>query len=164
MDTLLEDLFRAYYDARRNKRNTPSALLYEMVMKGLSGLNFPANLDYGLLQYLISKTIFNDPTKGCIVRGHRSDWKGLPVTKSLFTALPGKGLPIGNLTSQLFSNIYLNELDQFVKRELKIRYYGRNVNDFFLIHHDKAWLIYCIHLIREMLNSQLHLEFYPKKI
>ena len=42
-------------------------------------------------------------------------------------------LPIGDLTSQLFSNIYLNELDQYVKRELKVQHYGRYVDDFFLV-------------------------------
>jgi retron-type reverse transcriptase len=52
----------------------------------------------------------------------------------------GKGIPIGNLTSQLFANIYLNELDQFVKHELRARYYLRYMDDFVILHPDKAQL------------------------
>ncbi len=47
----------------------------------------------------------------------------MPPHKRLSAAPPGKGLPIGNLTSQFFANVYLNELDQFVKHQLKCRHY-----------------------------------------
>lgn len=50
------------------------------------------------------------------------------------------GMPIGNLTSQMFANIYLNELDQFVKHELKVHYYIRYVDDFIILHNDKKFL------------------------
>lgn len=121
-------------------------------------------LDIYLLEYLISKTIFNDPTNGCNVKGKRSDWIGLPLSKSLFYAPPGKGLPIGNLTSQIFSNIYLNELDHFVKRQLKIKYYGRYVDDFFLVHPDRDYLKQCIWWISEFIEQRLMLSLNPKKI
>lgn len=52
----------------------------------------------------------------------------------------GVGIPIGNLTSQLFANLYLNELDQYVKHELRERHYVRYMDDFVIIHHDKAHL------------------------
>jgi len=71
-----------------------------------------------LLLYLIKKIIFNDPTKNCHLRGSLQDWQGLPKNKSLFFAAPGKGLPIGNLTSQLFGNVYLNDFDHFEKKNL----------------------------------------------
>jgi retron-type reverse transcriptase len=158
------DCYILKMDIRGYFMSMDRALLFEMVMTGLVNSRFVENLDLDLLQYLIRKTIFNDPTDGCIIRGHRSDWEGLPPTKSLFTALAGKGLPIGNLTSQLFSNIYLNELDQFVKRELKIKYYGRYVDDFFLIHPDREYLKNCIIWIREMLSDKLRLELHPKKM
>jgi RNA-directed DNA polymerase len=58
----------------------------------------------------------------------------------LFAATRPRGLPIGNLTSQLWANVYLNELDQFVKRELKCRHYLRYVDDFLLFHDDKGQL------------------------
>lgn len=56
------------------------------------------------------------------------------------TDTPGVGIPIGNLTSQLFANVYLNELDQFVKHELREKHYVRYMDDFIVIHHDKAHL------------------------
>lgn len=54
------------------------------------------------------------------------------------------GLPIGNLTSQLFSNVYLNTLDQYVKRVLKSKHYGRYVDDLFIVSKDKEFLHDCI--------------------
>ena len=61
----------------------------------------------------------------------------LPAEKSLFKISKGNGLPIGNLTSQFFANVYLNELDQFVKHKLKARYYLRYVDDFIILSSDK---------------------------
>ena len=51
-----------------------------------------------------------------------------------------KGIPIGNLTSQLFANIYLNKLDEYVKYELKINYYLRYMDDFVIMHESKIYL------------------------
>lgn len=59
---------------------------------------------------LVEKVVFNDPEQNCHIKGRRSDWDGLPPSKSLFTSGKGKGLPIGNLTSQIFANFYLNFL------------------------------------------------------
>ncbi len=61
------------------------------------------------MYYLIEKVIYNEPTKNCIIKGKKSDWKGLPKLKSLFHSDKDKGLPIGNLTSQLFGNVYMND-------------------------------------------------------
>ena len=95
------------------------------------------------LHYLLSQIIFNDPTRGCRIKGSRSDWDGLPHSKSLFWSPPGCGLPIGNLTSQLFSNIYLDKLDHFVTDGLGFQYYGRYVDDFYLVDKDKkgSWML-----------------------
>jgi hypothetical protein len=89
---------------------------------------------------LIHKVIFHDPTKNSFFKGKPSDYDGLPPSKTLFYTLPNCGLPIGNLTSQLFSNIYLNEFDHYIKEELAIKYYGRYVDDFIIIHREKAYL------------------------
>jgi hypothetical protein len=97
-------------------------------------------LDLSLIDFLMEKIIMNDPVDGCIVKGRKSDWKGLPANKSLFGSPAGFGLPIGNLTSQLFSNVYLNVLDQFVKRQLHCRYYGRYVDDFYFVSADRKRL------------------------
>lgn len=63
----------------------------------------------------------------------------------------GKGLPIGNETSQLLAIYYLNDLDHYIKEQLHIKYYLRYMDDFILIHHDKEYLKYCLKKITEEL-------------
>ena len=70
----------------------------------------------------------------------------------------GYGLPIGNLTSQLFSNVFLNRLDQYVKRELGCKHYGRYVDDFFIISDSKKFLHTIIPKIETFLKEELHLD------
>jgi len=73
------------------------------------------------------------------------------------------GIPIGNLTSQLFANIYLNELDEFVKYELREKYYVRYMDDFLILNESKKIL----HKIKdkiELFLSSIKLKFHPKKV
>jgi len=117
-----------------------------------------------MLLYLTNLIISNNPTNHCMIKWNRYDWVGLPKTKSLFFSEPNTGLPIGNLTSQIFANLYLHELDVFIKKELKIRYYGRYVDDFILIHEDKEYLKSVVGKIRKFLLYRLNLRLHPKKI
>lgn len=75
-----------------------------------------------------------------------------------------KGVPIGNLTSQIFANIYMNIFDQFVKHELKVKNYARYTDDFVVISDDKEYLEKLLIPIREFLNKELHLDLHPKKV
>ena len=75
----------------------------------------------------------------------------------------GVGMPLGNLTSQFFAGVYLNELDQFVKHRLKAKYYIRYVDDFVILHHDKDILINYKKQINEFLLKNLKLELHPDK-
>ncbi len=75
-----------------------------------------------------------------------------------------KGIPIGNLTSQFFSNIYLNNLDQFVKHTLKVKYYIRYADDFAFLSHDRDYLISLIGPVEHFLKHKLDLEIHPRKI
>ena len=72
-------------------------------------------------------------------------------------------MPLGNLTSQFFANIYLNELDYFVKHKLKAKYYIRYVDDFIILHHSKEQLKEWKKKIEEFLNAELRLELHPQK-
>ena len=74
-----------------------------------------------------------------------------------------KGMPLGNLTSQFFANIYLNELDQYVKHELKIKYYIRYVDDFVILHNSKAQLESYRREIDYFLRNHLNIELHPDK-
>ena len=72
-------------------------------------------------------------------------------------------MPIGNLTSQLFANIYLNELDHFVKDRLKVKCYIRYMDDFVILDTDKEKLFCLRDLIKNFLNEKLKLNLHPKK-
>ena len=80
------------------------------------------------------------------------------------TLFERKGLPIGNLTSQLFANIYLNEFDQFVKHNLKVKNYIRYSDDFVIIAKERFYLENIIISIRSFLKERLALELHPKKV
>jgi len=82
--------------------------------------------------------------------------------KSLFTA--NCGLPIGNLTSQLFANIYLNEFDYFVKHELKIKHYLRYTDDFVIVDKDENKLVELLPVLKQFLAKKLKLELHPNKV
>lgn len=74
------------------------------------------------------------------------------------------GLPLGNLISQLFANVYLNELDQFIKHELKIKGYVRYADDFVLMHENGELLIDYRWKIERFLQERLLLKIHPKKL
>lgn len=139
-------------------------LLFKKVKTELIKQKRKIAFDLPLIVYLIEKTIFSDPTQNCIVKSAKNDWHDLPKSKSLFYSKTYCGLPIGNLTSQLFGNIYMNEFDHWVKQSLGIKYYGRYVDDFILIHNNKEYLKSLIEPIRKYLLCNLQLELHPKKI
>ena len=139
-------------------------ILFQQVKTSLLSKYHKLDFDLSLILNLIEKTIFNDSTQNCKVKGKKADWYDLPRDKSLFTSKKNCGLPIGNLTSQLFGNVYLNVFDHFVKRDLKIKYYGRYVDDFVLIHNDRAYLKSQINKIREYLKNELKLTLHPNKL
>lgn len=80
------------------------------------------------------------------------------------TLFEAKGLPIGNLTSQLFANIYLNEFDQFLKHRWKIKNYIRYTDDFVIVSDDKSFLENLIEPIRELLHNKMVLGLHPRKV
>lgn len=129
----------------------------------VAGKRWGEKLDYELILGLLEEIILTDPTQNCIIKGKKSDWDGLPPNKSLFHTPAACGLPIGNLTSQLFSNIKLNRLDQFVKRELREAHYGRYVDDFFLVSRNRSVLKEHLKTLRTFLAEEMGLTLHPKK-
>lgn len=81
-----------------------------------------------------------------------------------FSRTSGKGLPLGNLTSQLFVNIYMNEFDQFVKHRLKAKYYIRYADDFVVLSQDKSWLGELLFRIGDFLEERLKLSLHSDKL
>ena len=120
--------------------------------------------DFDFLLWLTEQIVMLDPMENCIIVGDLSDWEDLDPAKSMRNLQPGLGLPIGNLTSQLYSNVYLNIFDQYVKRELKCRHYGRYVDDSVMIDPDRWWLLKQVPKVREFLFYELGLELHRGKV
>ena len=141
-------------------------IIYEKIQNTIASFQRKQilNFDIGIFNYLAEKVVFHDPTQNCLIKGAKKDWIGLAKTKSLFVAGKGKGFPIGNLTSQLFGNIYLNDFDHFVKCDLKVKYYGRYVDDIIIVHQNKEELKALIPVLNEYLQTNLGLALHPKKI
>jgi hypothetical protein len=115
------------------------------------------------LFWLAETIIFYKPTQNYLIKGDRSLFSLVPNRKSLFCSNKGKGLPIGNHSSQFFANLYLNELDQFVKRKLKCKYYIRYVDDIVILAENKKKLKSFRDEINYFLIKSLNLELNDKK-
>lgn len=115
------------------------------------------------LKWLAGVIIFNDPVSDPVFTCSREKWRKIPIEKSLFSVPFGKGLPIGNLTSQFFANVYLNPLDQFIKHALKAKYYIRYVDDMILVHEERRVLETWVGQIEDFLRSRLLLELHPAR-
>lgn len=140
--------------------------LYKRVIWGLDQQyeNRTHLREYEILKFVIYEIIFDDPVIGVKKRDWPQAWKDLPKNKSLFFQEEGWGIVIGNLTSQLFSNIYLDMLDRYIKYTLGYKYYGRYVDDFFLVLNEKEMrdLSRSVEAIREFLR-RMGLTLHPKK-
>ncbi len=91
-------------------------------------------------------------------------WLLKMVIGSFCSDRSSRGLPLGNLTSQLFANIYLNKFDQFIKHEIRAKYYIRYSDDFVILSDDKTWLRQRVRLINEFLINNLGLDLHPDKL
>ncbi len=105
-------------------------ILFQLFMRDIKISDHP---QVEVLLYLLERIIYHDCSRNFSFKGDPGMLSRVPAHKSLLKVPAGKGLPIGNLTSQFFANVYLNELDQFVKHQLKCRFYLRYVDDFILL-------------------------------
>jgi len=156
------------YACRKGKGTHAAVLRLEKFMKSLGRLNrvgktIPRDTVY-CLKCDISKYFDSVDHKILLelLRRKIKDENVLWLLDEIIRSDP-RGIPIGNLTSQLFANVYLNELDHFVKRELHEKYYLRYMDDFLILNLDKKRLYKDKELIRTFLRDQLKLELHPKK-
>lgn len=102
-----------------------------------------------------------------IVKKHVRDlgvvWLFGKVIDSFHSTVPGRGLPLGNLTSQLLVNVYINEFDQYVKHGLRQKHYIRYADDFVFMHHDRGVLMEVLPKVHDFLKERLKLELHPDK-
>ena len=140
--------FRRYAHAA-SKNNTRTLWILKCDIR-----KFFASIDHRILSELLRQRI-PDQDIFCLLN---------EVIKSFYSTAPGKGLPLGNLTSQLLVNVYMNEFDQFVKHRLKARYYVRYADDFVIMSQNKEWLQDILSKIHSYLNGTLSLTLHPHKI
>lgn len=114
-------------------------------------------------RWLADVILMHDPRADVDVRSTPKLLAFVPAHKSLFNAPDDHGLPIGNLSSQFFANVLLNDLDQFVKHQLRAPRYVRYVDDFILIHESPQWLRAAHDRIAAFLPEVLHLALNPRK-
>ena len=138
--------------------------------------NFFVSIDKRILHTLLARRIdepwwlhladtilFHDPRQNYQLRGDPADLAKVPAHKRLINQPAQLGLPIGNLSSQFFANVYLDVLDQYVKHGLRCKHYIRYVDDFVLLHESPQWLNEAKTGIEALLHDQLAARLNPKK-
>ena len=153
----------AYYgqfDVRSFFTSIDKEILFDIVDTMIRSKISPRNRE--ATRWLAKTLIFHDPTSNYQIKGAHSLLREVPKHKSLFGCPKGKGLPIGNLTSQFFANVYLNELDQYVKRVLKVKYYIRYVDDIVVFSNDmkeiRQWRVQIDKFLTRKLKLRLHAD------
>ena len=131
-----------------SKNNTKTCWILKCDIKKLF-----ANIDHAILKQILRGYI---PDKDIL-------WLLDRVIDS-FETRPGVGLPLGNLTSQLLVNIYMNEFDRFVKHKLKAKFYIRYADDFVIFSGDRNQLESLLLRVRAFLRAELKLELHPNKV
>lgn len=120
-------------------------------------------IDHAILFRFLSRRITDERLRA-LLRNIIGSFSTPPLNLPLGEGERKKGLPLGNVTSQLFANIYLNEFDQFVKHTLKMSYYIRHCDDFVILHESRFVLEALIKRIRDFLRQTLLLELHPNKV
>lgn len=140
--------FRIFaYQVSKNHRHTCWALKCDI-------RKFFASVDHQILFSILERYIPDEHLQALIAE----------IASSFHSTQTGKGLPLGNLTSQLLVNIYMNEFDQFVKHKLKAKHYVRYADDFVIMSTDRAWLEGLIPQIAQFLHERLALSLHPDKL
>jgi len=141
------DCFRAQADVI-SRSNTKNCWVLKCDIR-----KFFANIDHDILVGILAKYLTDKRSIDLLDQLVRS-----------FETGPSRGLPLGNLTSQLLVNVYMNEFDQYVKHGLKVKHYVRYADDFALMSRDRAELEEWLELMRHFLSDRLALDMHPHKV
>jgi retron-type reverse transcriptase len=142
------------FNRKVSKNNTRTCFVLKCDIK-----KFFANIDHAILKKILEKHIKDKNILWLLSRVIDS-FSSHPIDKTYVV----RGLPLGNLTSQLLVNIYMNEFDQFAKRELKVKYYIRYADDFVILNNDKNYLHDLLSRIAGFLEQELKLKLHPDKV
>jgi len=136
------------FKRKTNKNNTKKCYILKADIK-----KYFDSIDHEILLSLIGRKIKDEKVM----------WLITQIVRQGNGNTEGRGMPIGNLTSQLFANIYLNELDHFVKQQLKIKHYVRYVDDVVVLNSSIDYLFWARNQMQNFLEERLNLNFHPKK-
>lgn len=167
VSTYLEEIFEGEfithsYSSRKNKGTHRAVLTLQEMATRISNQGkicwvlkldikqFFASVNHNILITILSKKTADEDFINLLIK--------------IIQSFPNKGIPIGNLTSQYFANIYLNELDQFITKQIRITYYIRYADDFIILSDDRQYLLNLIPKIEQFLKSRLDLTLHPQKI
>ncbi|MCX6751614.1 MAG: reverse transcriptase/maturase family protein [Candidatus Nomurabacteria bacterium] len=168
--------FRFFF-RKVSKNNTKTCWVLKCDIK-----KFFANIDHKILKEILSKSLFDTDILwllGEIIDSFHTnsigkvsvnpiyamaEMKKHPYSNSAIAEYEYRGLPLGNLTSQLLVNIYMNEFDQFVKHKLKVKYYIRYADDFVVLQNDKIELEKVLEQMKNFLETKLKLNLHPNKV
>ncbi len=167
---------RAVASAERMVRSITQDYQYPAYYLKADVSNFFVSIQKDILERLLLKRVtetwwanlakiilHHNPTQDVWVKGSRWLLKQVPPHKSLFNA-KGNGLPIGNLSSQFFANVYLNELDQYAKHDLKIKHWIRYVDDILVVDREGDILHSYVPQIDGFIKQRLKLHLHPNKV
>ncbi|MBU1092777.1 hypothetical protein KJ836_03880, partial [Patescibacteria group bacterium] len=132
-----------------SKNNTKTAWVLKCDIK-----KFFASIDQTILLSIVNRYIPDNDIR----------WLIFQIVYSFHSTQKGKGLPLGNLTSQLLVNIYMKEFDQFIKHKIKAKHYIRYADDFVILSENKVWLESILPEIKDFLRNNLKLQLHPDKV
>jgi RNA-directed DNA polymerase len=138
------------------------ANFFVSIDKGVLDGLLAARIDDAYTLHLARTLLHHDPTRDVHVRSAPELMRRIPSHKGLFNA-GGNGLPIGNLTSQFFANVYLDPLDRYVERDLGLRHYVRYVDDLIAIGPSGSELNDAAMQIEQFAQDRLKVRFHPRK-
>lgn len=142
------DRFRSF-TLKASRNNTRTCWVLKCDIR-----KFFANIDHDILQDILSLYI-KDADVSLLLKN---------IIGGFHVGDRNVGLPLGNLTSQLLVNIYMNEFDQFVKHKMKAKHYLRYCDDFAILSNNRLMLVESISIIQTFLSKRLKLELHPKKV
>ena len=138
-----------YFAGKVSKNYTNTCYVLKCDIK-----KFFASIDHSVMMKILEWHIMDEDLVGLIYK----------VVSSFYSTVPGVGLPLGNLTSQLLVNIYMHEFDMYVKQELRVKYYIRYADDFVILSDNKLYLESLLLKFNIFLKTELQLTLHPDKV
>jgi RNA-directed DNA polymerase len=138
---------------KASKNNTKTVFILKCDIQ-----KFFNSIDHDILIDILKKLVKDEKLMNLLIEVIRS------FNGDNSTLFGGRGVPIGNLTSQLFANVYMNEFDQYMKHILKVKHYARYTDDFVVVSDSREYLALLLPKLSHFLSQELKLGIHPQKV